>query len=143
MIANHDFFPVLINKDIIFATLQKGAQLNISVLDRDPGSEEFDDLIDYITIPIDISAGSSTTSNFTGIYNYTQLELTIEVRCTAQNNTDENCTCLSGFSGPLCEDKVNNCIGIICKNGGRCVDGSCNCDPAYTGDICELGKKHM
>ena len=79
------------------------------------------------------------TNNFTGRYNYVQLELAIEVRCTAQNNTDENCVCLPGFTGPLCED---DCTEVICKNGGSCVAGSCDCGPTYTGDLCEIGEKH-
>ena len=116
------------------------------ITDRDQADP--DDLIDYFSTPINISAGSSLPmiSNFIGIYNYTQLELTIEVRCTAQNNRDENCVCLPGFSGPLCELKNSSssgdCTGVICNNGGKCVDGSCECDPAYTGAMCESGKKH-
>ena len=86
------------------------------------------------------------TNNFTGRYNYTQLELTIEVRYTAQNNSDENCICLPGFTGPLCEDEdsssSDNCTGVICNNGEKCVDGSCECGPTYTGAMCESGKKH-
>jgi hypothetical protein len=65
----------------------------MSVVDRDLGGG-IDDLIDYFSIPINFSAGSSLTSNFTGIYNYIQLELTIDVICTAQNNTDESCSYL-------------------------------------------------
>ena len=114
----------------------------MSVVDRDSG--DIDDLIDYFSIPIDISAGSSLTSNFTGIYNYTQLELTIEVTCT-QSNTDESCVCLSGFTGPLCEPDIIDCTAgaaMMCKNGGICVAGFCSCSPGYTGATCELGKKH-
>ena len=107
----------------------------MSVVDRDP--DDIDDLIDYFSIPIDISAGSSLTGNFTGVYNYIQLELTIEVIC----NTDESCGCLPGFTGPLCI--INNCtMGVPCKNGGICVAGSCSCSPGYAGAMCELGKKH-
>ena len=112
------------------------------IVDRDPGGG-IDDLIDYFSIPINISAGSSLTSNFTGTYNYIQLELTIEVTCTAQTNTDESCICLPGFTGPLCEpDVTNDCTAVLCKNGGTCVAGSCSCSPGYTGAMCELGKKH-
>ena len=83
------------------------------------------------------------TNNFTGRYNYTQLEFTIEVRCTAQNNRGENCICLPEFAGPLCEDEdsssSSDCTGVICNNGEKCVDGSCECDPTYTGAMCESG----
>lgn len=123
--------------------LQRGAQLNISVVDRDPDSDDFDDLIDHFAIPINISAGSSVTRNFTGRYKYVQLELSIEVRCTT-NNTDESCVCLPGFTGVLCENNIDDCIGVTCNNRGRCVDRvqnfSCNCEPGYTGTVCETGK---
>ena len=95
------------------SALQKGAQFNMLIIDRDHGGD-IDDLIDYFSIPINISAGSSLTSNFTGVYNYTQLELTIEVACTSQNNTDESCVCVSGFTGPLCElDVANDCTAAM------------------------------
>ena len=71
--------------------LQDGAQLNISVVDRDVEPGEFADLIDYFSIPLNISASSSVTNNFTGRYNYIQLELTIEVRCIGvAGNIDES-----------------------------------------------------
>lgn len=117
--------------------------MNISVIDRDVESDDFNDLIDHFAIPINISAGSSITRNFTGRYEYVQLELTIEVRCTT-NNTDESCVCLPGFTGVSCENNIDDCIGVTCNNRGRCVDGvqnfSCNCEPGYTGAICESGK---
>ena len=47
---------------------------------------DFDDLSDYFMIPINISAGSSMTRNFTGRYNYVQLKLTIEVICSIAIN---------------------------------------------------------
>ena len=109
------------------------------VVDRDPGGI---DLIDYFSIPINISAGSSLTSNFTGAYNYTQLELTIEVTCTAQNNMDESCVCVPGFTGPLCEENTNECIRVTCSNRGQCVDEvngfHCECSPGFTGQLCEI-----
>lgn len=34
----------------------------------------------------------------------------------------------------------NNCDDIDCKNGGRCVDGICECKEGYTGKYCEKQK---
>ena len=99
--------------------------------------DDFNDLIDHFMIPINISAGSSMTRNFTGRYNYVQFELTVEVTCTA-NNTDESCACLPGFTGQLCENNINECIGVTCSGKGRCVDEDngyrCECSP---GQLCE------
>jgi hypothetical protein len=38
-------------------------------------------------------------------------------------------------------NKADPCEGVICLNGGTCVDGFCNCAPGYTGDNCELQVK--
>lgn len=34
--------------------------------------------------------------------------------------------------------KRSTCEGVVCKNGGSCVDGVCDCLPAFTGATCEL-----
>jgi hypothetical protein len=35
------------------------------------------------------------------------------------------------------EDTVDKCDNVICKNGGTCVNGICNCPTGYTGTNCE------
>jgi hypothetical protein len=32
------------------------------------------------------------------------------------------------------------CLGIICQNGGQCVNGQCECPPQYTGPSCAQEK---
>lgn len=47
----------------------------------------------------------------------------------------------SGFTGPLCEENINDCIPEPCHHG-VCNDGiatfSCECHAGYTGSICNI-----
>ena len=116
---------------------------------------DFNDLIDGFLIPINISAGSSFTRNYTGLVIYSQIELTIEVRCVGDdvdencvsldhcriNNVDCNngmcvndednplgyeCECLPGLDGPNCT-KIMECVPGICNNG-NCTQPDENSD---------------
>ena len=52
-----------------------------------------------------------------------------------------SCICASGFDGNLCQNNIDDCLGITCQNGGTCLDGlnsySCSCVPGYGGYNCE------
>lgn len=37
-----------------------------------------------------------------------------------------------------CSSPNNPCANVDCKNGGNCVDGTCNCVNGYTGSRCEI-----
>ncbi|XP_063971397.1 fibrillin-2-like isoform X3 [Lytechinus pictus] len=54
--------------------------------------------------------------------------------------TPEQCDCVAGFNGTMCENNIDDCSPDPCLNG-VCVDGvnsfSCNCTTGFTGDTCQ------
>lgn len=52
-----------------------------------------------------------------------------------------NCTCQQGFSGKNCEINQDDCIGVVCENGGVCRDATrdytCRCKRGFSGKHCE------
>lgn len=51
------------------------------------------------------------------------------------------CQCLQGFTGMDCHvSESDECVNDGgCKNGGTCVQGTCQCSPLYTGPDCGKG----
>ena len=135
-------------------------QLQLMVVDVDMSLGP-DDLIDRFVIPINISAGSSFSSNYSE--NYSRIELTIEVKCLGDdadeycvsdgcdmncNNgecieigDDTMCICSSGIIGPNC-DTIIACLDGICSSG-NCTrpnennDYQCECPVGFSGMFCE------
>ena len=56
-----------------------------------------------------------------------------------------NCECLPGWTGPTCEENIDDCDPNPCQNGASCTDllndYSCECTPFYTGQNCEQMRK--
>lgn len=51
------------------------------------------------------------------------------------------CNCASGFEGTYCAENIDDCVGVVCENGGQCIDLvnaiKCRCVSGYTGVKCE------
>ena len=51
------------------------------------------------------------------------------------------CICSVGWTGPMCEGDVNECLASPCQNGGVCNNErgtySCICGPYWSGDHCQ------
>lgn len=47
---------------------------------------------------------------------------------------------LLAFSCKKETTQADLCEGVVCNNGGTCVNGDCSCPPGYTGPACEQEK---
>lgn len=60
--------------------------------------------------------------------------------CLAFNDT-ASCICLAGYSGYICENNINDCLGVTCQNGGKCIDKLnsflCICATGFAGTFCQ------
>lgn len=70
------------------------------------------------------------------------MSTSVGTRSAAPFSSNYSCLCPPGFSGPLCEINIDDCIEHQCQNGALCVDGvnsyKCICrDPSTTGEFCE------
>lgn len=54
----------------------------------------------------------------------------------------KGCCCASGFTGPYCQQQVDNCIGNQCANNATCINGvnkyTCSCPAGYSGQYCSV-----
>ena len=52
------------------------------------------------------------------------------------------CDCPLGFTGPRCEQNINECLSNPCQNSGTCLDETgyfrCACMPGFTGSMCQI-----
>ncbi|XP_018495761.1 protein jagged-1 [Galendromus occidentalis] len=62
--------------------------------------------------------------------------------CVNLENDEYQCWCPEGFTGPLCEHNVDDCLEATCFHNATCIDGinrfQCECLPGYSGADCRL-----
>lgn len=64
---------------------------------------------------------------------------------------DFTCECAAGYTGPRCEEEIDECLTAVCPANSECVDAVnsyiCVCNPGFKGNQCtqlvmgEQGKK--
>ncbi|XP_054159895.1 LOW QUALITY PROTEIN: cubilin-like [Oppia nitens] len=56
------------------------------------------------------------------------------------NGNSFTCVCISGYTGSLCEQEINECLSNPCQNGGTCTDQTsgflCVCTSQWRGTTC-------
>ncbi|CAG2191308.1 unnamed protein product [Mytilus edulis] len=61
--------------------------------------------------------------------------------CVGTGGSKYTCLCQIGYTDHNCQTDIDYCIGIICYNGGTCMDGLtsfvCQCEKYFTGILCE------
>ena len=109
------------------------------VIDEDP--ENLNDIVDSFAINHTLPVAEPLHSNHTGLYQTVTMDLTITVFC-AENFGGSNCTqCVSGFTGPDCNE-TDHCSGVSCGDNGVCRNVvnnqfQCTCSPGFTGVLCQ------
>ncbi|CAG2242493.1 unnamed protein product [Mytilus edulis] len=62
--------------------------------------------------------------------------------CISIGGSKYTCLCPNGFTGHNCQTDIDDCAGVMCYNGGTCIDGlasfTCNCAEHYTGTHCGI-----
>ena len=95
--------------------------------------------MDILLIDHNLTVAESRQQNYTGMYGYVTMNLTVTVFCEG-NFSGSDCTqCVLGFTGPDCNE-TDHCFGMDYSGNGRCVDGvnnfTCECSPGFRAPLC-------
>ncbi|VDI43932.1 Hypothetical predicted protein [Mytilus galloprovincialis] len=62
--------------------------------------------------------------------------------CISTGGSKYTCLCPNGFTDHNCQTDIDDCAGVMCYNGGTCIDGlasfTCSCAEHYTGTHCGI-----
>ena len=99
------------------------------------------ELVDILLIDHNLTVAESRQQNYTGIYGFVTMNLTITVFCEGNFGGSDCTQCVPGFTGPDCNE-TDHCFGVDCSGNGECrmdvVDSFyCVCDPGFTGELCQ------
>ena len=114
-------------------------QLYIEIRDCDTYTP--DELVDIISLNINLAVTQSQQQNYTGMYNIVTMNLTVTVFCEESFGGSDCTQCAPEFTGPNC-DMTDHCFGLNCSGNGECsMDGMgtihCICEPGFTGELCQ------
>ena len=89
---------------------------------------------------LNLTVAKSQRLNYTGIYNFTTMDLSVTVFCKVNFGGSDCTQCVPGLTGPNCNE-TDHCFGMNCSGNGECRTNGmgttqCNCDPGFTGDHC-------
>lgn len=67
--------------------------------------------------------------------------------CNDVVNSTFSCSCLSGYTGSICQHNIDDCASVTCLNGGTCVDQvdsfTCSCAEGFSGKQFLFGFIHI
>jgi hypothetical protein len=96
---------------------------------------------DFFPLPVDEDTADAVSRDENAPIQECILECLNSGTCTSDVHGESFCSCLSGFSGELCQEEGEQCGANYCHYGGKCFeiqieDGSlehiCDCTHAYT-----------
>ena len=101
----------------------QGVQIYIEARDRDSGNTS--QLISRfrLTATTEILVLNEPSGNLMIDGGLVTINVNITVYC-AQNFQGSDCTqCIPGFTGPMCDENIDDCVGVDCSGNTVCVDG--------------------